>query len=417
MKVIKIIKREFLTKVFTKGFLIGTLLGPIFILGLTFAPAYFMSLSTEQPMTVRLVDHTASLADDISQAFSDTLKNGQPRFIFSEIEPDIYSIMREEIRDDILKKNVDVVLEIPTTILNGGSINYLARSVSDLDLIQKFRNGISQVIQNIRIKNAGIDPELIQKLVERIDIRTIKVEKGKVRERGFGQEYISSVMFLLILYMTILLYGNNVMRSVIEEKMSRIIEVLLSSTNSFQLMLGKLLGVGFAGIVQYIIWSLMAMGVFLFATTSMPNVAEYISVTPTLLFYFVVFFIVGFFTFATLYAAVGAVCSDMQDAQSLSGPITIMVIIPFMVSFMVVRDPSSDIARILSLIPFFAPMIMFMRISLVLPPLWEILISLMINILTILLIIWISAKIYRIGILMYGKRPTVPEVIRWIRYK
>jgi ABC-2 type transport system permease protein len=159
------------------------------------------------------------------------------------------------------------------------------------------------------------------------------------------------------------------------------------------------------------------MGVFLFATTSMPNVAEYISVTPTLLFYFVVFFIVGFFTFATLYAAVGAVCSDMQDAQSLSGPITIMVIIPFMVSFMVVRDPSSDIARILSLIPFFAPMIMFMRISLVLPPLWEILISLMINILTILLIIWISAKIYRIGILMYGKRPTVPEVIRWIRYK
>jgi ABC-2 type transport system permease protein len=244
MKVIKIIKREFLTKVFTKGFLIGTLLGPIFILGLTFAPAYFMSLSTEQPMTVRLVDHTASLADDISQAFSDTLKNGQPRFIFSEIEPDIYSIMREEIRDDILKKNVDVVLEIPTTILNGGSINYLARSVSDLDLIQKFRNGISQVIQNIRIKNAGIDPELIQKLVERIDIRTIKVEKGKVRERGFGQEYISSVMFLLILYMTILLYGNNVMRSVIEEKMSRIIEVLLSSTNSFQLMLGKLLGVG-----------------------------------------------------------------------------------------------------------------------------------------------------------------------------
>jgi ABC-2 type transport system permease protein len=175
--------------------------------------------------------------------------------------------------------------------------------------------------------------------------------------------------------------------------------------------------VGFAGIVQYVIWSVMALSVFLITASYVPNIAEYIGVTPTLLFYFVVFFVVGFFTFATLYAAVGAMCSDMQDAQSLSGPITILVILPFMVSFMVIRDPSSDIARILSLLPFFAPMIMFMRISLVMPPLWEILASLVINIVTILLIIWVTAKIYRIGILMYGKRPTVPEIIRWIRYK
>lgn len=416
MKVIKILKREFLTKVFTRGFLIGTLLGPIIIIALMLAPAYFMSLSSEDSMTIRLVDYTGNLAEKIEEAFPDTLKNGQPRFIFSEIDPQVFDANKEEFRKEIMKKDVDVILTIPDTIMQGGAISYFAKSVSNIDLVQKFRSGISQVINNIRLRNEGIDPELIGQLTKRIEIKTIKVEKGKVRERGFGQEYISSVMFLMILYMTILLYGNNIMRSVIEEKTSRIIEVLLSSTNSFNLMLGKLLGVGFAGIVQYVIWSVMALAVFIFAATSMPNVAEYISVTPTLLFYFVIFFVVGFFTFSTLYAAVGAMCSDMQDAQSLSGPITILVVIPFMVSFMVVRDPSSDLARILSMLPFFAPMIMFMRISLVMPPVWEILLSIGINILGILLIVWLAARIYRVGILMYGKRPTIPELIRWIRY-
>ncbi len=416
-KIIKIIKRELLTKVFTKGFLIGTILGPVFLLGIMFGPAYFMSMSTTEPMTVRVVDYTHSLTAEITDTFSDTLKNGQPRFVFTSVSPGKYEAEKEDYRREIENGAIDAVLIIPADVMQNESVTYIARSVSDIDLIQQLRNGISDIINGRRLKKAGFDPELVKQLTKKVNIETIKVVKGEEQARGFDQEYISSMVFLLILYMTIIVYGSSMMRSVIEEKSSRIIEILLSSVSSFQLMIGKLLGAGSAGLVQYIIWVGMAMAAFFLATANMPSVAQYINVSPLVLFYFVLFFVVGFFTFSTLYTAVGAMCSDMQDAQSLSTPVTLLVVVPFIISFMVIKDPTSDIARILSFIPFFTPLIMFLRISLVMPPLWEILTAILINIAGVTLIMWITARIFRVGILMYGKRPTVPEIIRWIRYQ
>jgi len=375
-----------------------------------------MSLSTEQPMTFLLVDYTRELADKIIEAFPDTLKNGQPRFLFNKVDPEVFDQREKIFRQNVEKGLVDAILVIPDTIMNGGSLTYYAKTVSNIDLIQKLQNGISELLTTIRLKNVGLDPEMVKKLTRRINIRTIKIEKGTTKERGFSQEYITSMTFLIILYMTILVYGSQMMRSVIEEKTSRIIEVLLSSMNSFQLMMGKLIGVGIAGLVQYLIWAVMALITFLIAINSAPNIVEFVSISPVTFFYFVLFFVMGFFTFSTLYTAVGAMCSDMQDAQSLSTPITFLVIIPFMASFMVMKDPTTDIARLLSFLPFFTPMIMFLRISLVMPPAWEILTSLVINLLTIIVIVWLTARIYRVGILMYGKRPNVPEIIKWIRY-
>ena len=267
-----------------------------------------------------------------------------------------------------------------------------------------------------RLQDAGFDPEKVKQLTKKVSVQTIKLVKGEEKERGFDQEYISSMIFLFMLYMTIIIYGSTMMRGVVEEKSSRVIEVLLSSTNSFHLMIGKLFGVGSVGLVQYIIWVSMGMVTFFIATQTMPVMAEFINVSPIILLYFILFFVIGFFTFSTLYMAVGAMCSDMQDAQSLSAPVTILVILPFIISFMVIKDPTTDIAQILSFLPFFTPLIMFLRINLVAPPLWEIAVSVLINFVTIILIIWVSARIYRVGILMYGKRPTIPEIIRWVKY-
>lgn len=415
-KIIKIIKREFLTKIMSKGFIIGTLLGPIFIIGLTLGPAYFMSLTTEEPITLDVVDYSGLISPKLSSVFTDTLKNGQPRFVFSPIDPSVYQQKKETIRHDVEKGLVTGVLIIPQDILAGGKVRYISKSISDIELMQRIRGGISEIVNDIRLNQAGLDPALVKKLVKKVELQTIKLVKGQEEKRGFDQEYISAMMFLIILYMTIIVYGSAIMRSVIEEKTSRIIEVLLSSANSFQLMFGKLFGVGSVGLVQYIVWAFLGTGAFYFATASMPGLAGYINISPVILIYFILFFIIGFFTFSTLYAAVGAMCSDMQDAQSLSTPVTLLVILPFMISFMVIKDPSSQIAQILSYLPFFTPLIMFLRIVLVAPPFWEVLLSLAINIVTIVGIIWLSARIYRVGILMYGKRPTVPEIIRWIRY-
>lgn len=415
-KIIKIIKREFLTRVTTRGFIIGTVLGPVFIIGMMLGPAYFMSLSSQKALTFRVVDYSGTMLDELPKAFPDTLDNGQPRFIFSPLDPDVYRQKKDAVRVDIENGLIDAALIIPKNILEGGEITYLAKSVGDIDLIQTIRNNFSDVVNNRRLKNAGLDPQKISELTRKVSIKTVKVMKGEEKARGFEQEYFTSLIFLMILYMTIIFYGQAIVRGVTEEKTSRVVEILLSSTNSFQLMMGKLFGVGAVGLTQYVIWGLMSLGAFFFATASMPAMADYISVSPVVLLYFIVFFIIGFFTFSTLFAAVGALCSDMQDIQSFSTPVTFLIIIPFIISFMIIKDPTTSTAQILSFIPFFTPLIMFLRISLVMPPAWEIITSIAINVLTITGIIWLAARVFRVGILMYGKRPTVPEIIKWIRY-
>lgn len=416
-KIIKIIKREFVTKVLTKGFLIGTILGPVVMIGIMFGPAYFMTLATETPMTIYVVDETYKFFSAVNEVLSDTLSNGQPRFVLSEVDPEIYANNQESYRTQIDNGLVNAILILPAELIKGAQVIYISRTVSDIDLIQKLRNGISDVVNNERLAQVGLNAARIKQLTRKVDIKTIKLVQGEEKARGFDQEYISSMVFLIILYMTIILYGSSMMRGVIEEKSSRIIEVLLSSTNSFQLLIGKLFGVGAVGLIQYLIWAAMGTAVFFIATSSIPAIAEFINISPLVLFYFVVFFIIGFFTFSTLYTAVGAMCSDMQDAQSLSAPVTLLIILPFIISFMVIKDPTTDIARILSFLPFFTPLIMFLRISLAMPPVWEILTSLLVNFVTIVFITWLAARIYRVGILMYGKRPTLPEVIRWLRYQ
>jgi ABC-2 type transport system permease protein len=416
-KMIIILKREFLTKVVTRGFIIGTLLGPIIMIGIMLGPAYFMTLSHESPMTIAVVDNTDQLYSGLTESLTDTLSDGQPRYIFTKIRPEDYTENQIYFRSKVDEGNINAILVIPKNIMGGEEVTYISRVVSDFNVIQSLRNALTLIVNNKRLAGAGLNPQQIKELTQQVNVKTVKVIHGEEKERGFDQEYISSMIFLIILYMTIILYGTSMMRGVIEEKTSRIVEIMLSSTNSFRLLLGKLFGVGAVGLVQYLIWAAMASVVFFLATQSMPAIADYINISPAVLFYFVLFFIVGFFTFSTLYTAVGAMCSDMQDAQSLSMPVTMMLILPFIISFMVIRDPTSDIARILSFLPFFAPLIMFLRISLVMPPLWEIAACLLINFVTILFITWVAARIYRIGILMYGKRPTVPELIRWIRYQ
>ncbi len=416
-KILKIIKREFTTKVLTRGFIIATILGPFFIIGISFGPAYFMSLQSEKPLVIQVVDYTGQVFPELQNVFNDTLKNGQPRFVFNPVEPQQYEARREAFRNDIEQEKIDGVLIIPENLFQAGKVRYLAKSVSDYDLINRLRSGMSEIVNDFRLKQAGVDPAVIKKLIQKVNLETIKVVKGKEKKSGFDQEYFTALTFLLMLYMTILMYGTNILRSVIEEKTSRIVEVLLSSANSFQLMVGKLFGVGLVGLVQYALWVVMAIVAFVFASMHMPAVLEFVSISPQVLVYFIIFFVIGFFTFSTLYAAVGSMCSDMQDAQSLSTPVTMFVIIPFIISFSVVKDPSGTLAQVFSYLPFFTPMVMFMRIMLIAPPFYEILFSILVNVLAILGITWISARIYRVGILMYGKRPTLPEILKWIRYR
>jgi len=417
LKIYKIVKREFLTKVFTRGFIISTILGPVFMIGIILAPAYFMTLGSDKPLKIGVLDYTATFAEPLRVALRDTLSTGEREFQFIEIDIKDYTQQTANYLAAIESGEFKGIVVIPENVYGSDSVLFMAKTVSDLELVQRLRNGISGIVRHQRLQLEKLDPVKIEQLTRGISIYTIKVHEGTETARGFGEEYLTAMIFLVILYMTIIIYGSSIMRSVIEEKSSRIIEILLSSCNSFQLMMGKLFGVGAVGLVQYVIWVSMGMGVFMIVTNTMPAIADSVTVSISALIFFIIFFIIGFFTFSALYAAVGAMCSDMQDAQAVSMPVTLLIVLPFLISFMVIRDPTSDIARILSLLPFFTPLIMFLRVLLIHPPGLEIVLSILINLVTIVGILWVTAKIYRVGILMYGKRATLPEIIRWIKYR
>ncbi|RMH79007.1 MAG: ABC transporter permease [Calditrichaeota bacterium] len=419
-KTLTLIKRELRTKIFTKGFIIGTILGPFVIVGFTFSAALFELLSADRPMTLHIIDETERLQQPLREMFQDTLDSGEPRFQLTFMEPRLYAeeSQRQTVRQAIEDGAIDAVIIIPANVFESDSIVYIAKTISDFDVIRLIRSRVGDAVNRLRLEQAGFDPQLIESLTRPLQVQTRKIEKGKETEKAAFGEFGLALFFLMVLYITILLYGAAVMRGVLEEKTNRILEVLLSSGNPFQLMIGKVLGVGSVGLIQYLIWAVVAIGSLIAVGAAAPNVLEYVSVEPGVFVYFILFFLVGYFQFSTLYGAVGAASSTQEDAQALSTPITFLIVIPFILAVSAgFQDPSAPLTRWLSFAPFFAPILMFLRIILARPPLWEIALCLGINILAVLFFTWVAARIYRVGILMYGKRPTVPELLRWIRYK
>jgi ABC-2 type transport system permease protein len=222
---------------------------------------------------------------------------------------------------------------------------------------------------------------------------------------------------LFFIYMTVLMYGITVMRGVMEEKQSRIVEVIASSVKPTQMMLGKLVGIGLVGLTQYGIWVGSAAALTAAGASMVSRQGFKMPTIPfSLLLYFVAFFILGYFLYATLYAMVGAICATEEEAQQAQMPVTMIIIVPMLLFPMVMNNPSSGVSMALSLVPFFAPTLMMMRIGLVNPPVWQVLLSMALMVATILIAVWVAARIYRVGILMYGKRPSIAELGRWLRY-
>jgi ABC-2 type transport system permease protein len=231
-------------------------------------------------------------------------------------------------------------------------------------------------------------------------------------------------VLVLILYMTMFFYGAIIMRGVIEEKNNRVVEIILSSLRPFELMMGKILGIAAVGLTQYGIWALFGILASTYGRSIagglVPAGAEGFKVPtipPYIFLYFVVFFLLGYFLYATIYAAVGALVNSEKEAQQLLFPVSMLLVVPILMMMAVIKEPNGSLATVLSLIPFFAPILMLLRVCVLLPPVTQILASIVLLVLAILLVTWLTAKIYRVGILMYGKRPSLREIVKWVRYK
>jgi ABC-2 type transport system permease protein len=324
---------------------------------------------------------------------------------------------KESLRQEVLQKKINGYLIIDPKLLEKDSAEFYSTSVSELVTSNQLERALNHVLLKMRIARQGLPANLASELERRLDVKAFKVtEKGTAEEKGAG--IFAVVIFTVIMYSTFLMYGMQNLKGVIDEKSNRIVEVIIASVRPTELMMGKILGIGLVGLTQYFIWSFLAMNL------SLPGIASSMSSTdmgvPTIpistIVYFVLFFIFGYFLYASIYTAIGAPFNTDQEAQQLA-MIPVMFIVSVWAFFpAILNNPNGGIAVFVSLFPLTSPLGMFLRTSLSEPPVWQIVLCIAILAGTTVGIAWFAGRIYRVGILMYGKKPTIPEIVRWARY-
>ncbi len=426
--ILVIAKREFIERVRTKAFVIGTILGPVFMAGIMIVPA-LMASRLAKSVSITVIDAQGSLRTLVEDSLrgggespekepigARSRNPGNTKFVINPPAGADVAAQREAAKQSVLKGTLDAYVVLPKDVLSESKAEYYAKSVTDFEGIRAVDRAIEKAVFAKRIGAEGIDPARIAALTRPLDLKRMRVsDKGEQEDRGVS--FFLSLILVMMIYIGTLMWGQVVMTGVIEEKTNRVVEVIVSSTTPRNLLFGKLVGVGGAGLLQFGIWILALVGVSAasgsMAFLSGVNLPE---INPVLIAAFPIFFLLGFFLYASLYAAIGAAVNTIQEAQNFIFPVMLPIIMAMVCWPVVMRAPDSTLSTVLSLIPFMTPILMFLRMSVLMPPVWQIALSVVLTSLTIALVIWVAARIYRVGILMYGKPPTFPEMVRWVRH-
>ena len=387
-------------------------------------PTIFMNMGVGKPTNLAVVDQTGAILPGLSRALADTAQTGQRLYTLVD-EPargrDEGALVHD-LGAEVTEKKIGGFFLIPPDAVEKGEIHYYSSNVSDFRLVHKFDSAVERAVREARIERSRLDTASVSFIMRETRFTTFKVQgTGEARkDEGvtFGVAYIMG----FILYFILVIYGGMVLRAALEEKTSRSAEVMVATVRTLQLMGGKILGVGAAGLTQVAIWAVAAGFLSLYGaslTKSLFGTAvdmSRIGITPGVLLLAVVYFLGGFLFYSSIFGAAGAMVSTDADAQQMQLPLNLPLILSFMLMFLAIRDPGGTISRVASMIPFSAPIVMMARVCVVTPPAWEIAASLLILFASTWGAIWIAARIFRVGILMYGKRPDLPELIKWIRY-
>ena len=415
-----IIKREYITRVKTKGFVIGTLIVPLVGIGFTLFIVYLFGHQSSQAMRISIVDNAGGIAPVVAGDLESRQSQGKPQFTVEQLieRPTDADAVLKDLRAKINAGNLDGYLVIPADLSQ--SVKLHTKNSGNFSLIGPVASAVNEGVVEARLNAHGVHVDNVRDLVKSPDLQVIKVTKeGESVEKG--QTIGIAVALVILLYMSLLMYGIITMRSVLEEKTTRTMEVLISAVTPSQLLAGKVLGVAGVAVTQFLIWgaTIVLLGSYGVAMAAMGGAGSLLSgihVPASLMICAVIYFFCGYFLYASMFAAVGAACSSEQDAQQLQWIAMAPLVFTMLIYSVVLNDSSSRLSVILSEVPFFGPVLMPLRVSLQTPPLWQIALSIAILLLSIAIVIFGSAKIYRVGILMYGKRPTLPELVRWLRY-
>lgn len=432
-----IIGREFNERVRKKSFIITTLLMPLLMIGLMFAPMLIMKYSRGDEKQIAVIDESGLVAPK--------LQSGE-ELVFQTTD-----LSTEAARKELTDKFG--VLYIGSDILtNPNNVKLYVNSSSSLTVESNITGQLEEIIEAEKLKSYNIEnlSQILQEVKTTVGMQTFRNDESQEEESQAKSSVIATgVGFVLgmILYMFLLIYGSMVMQSVIEEKNSRVLEVMVSSVRPFDLMLGKILGVASVAVVQVLIWGVLcavgaAAAVHMMPADvlagvqamqqGVPDAAASIDMNPEMLqvmaavtdfgyilrifAYLLLFVFGGYLFYSAMFAAVGSAVDNVQDASQLQMPITLPIILALLMMFVVIKDPNSQLAFWFSIIPFTSPIVMMARIPYDIP-LWEVALSLVVLYASFVGMVWFAAKIYRVGIFMYGKKPSLKELFKWIRYK
>ena len=428
-----IIKREYLAKVKNKSFILMTFLSPLFIVALLSLIAYLTSVNNEKVRTISVLDESGIL--------SETLISNDHILYESLNGMDL-----EDAKTTSNSNKAYGLLHVPDLALEDVSekIKFYSKESPSLSLISSLESKIEKRIGELKLKKMGVDLSKISASKTYVNINQEDFEGVKTSKAGSFLKLIFGAAAGYLLFMFIIIYGNLIMRSVIEEKSSRIIEVIISSVKPIQLMLGKIFGTSLAGITQFAIWVILIailsfaasnfFGIDLSANPQQEMMTAAVSDVNAnselqaliaelhslplinLIVAFVLFFVGGYLLYSSLYAAIGAAVDNETDTQQFLMPVVILLVVGFYVGFFTaLEDPHGTISVVFSYIPFTSPIVMLIRIPFGVP-IWEQILSLSVLIFSFLVTVWIAAKIYRVGILMHGKKPSYKDLIKWLKY-
>ena len=424
-----IIRREYLERVRTRSFLILTLLVPGIMTVVMMLPAKLATMG-EKTQRLVLVTSTPQFGEMVRQRFlsatTDTDQDDEetpdnpakkkPEEEYSiDVDANPTDAERAVLRDKVSSEAIDGYLWLSDDAIASGKVMWTSRNMAGFGERSHLSAILNRILQYQRLSANGLTTDKAEQLLKPVKVEAVRLEHGKESKGGGGGKFLEVVVMVMLLYMAVLLYGISVMRSVLEEKTSRILEVLLSSATSTQLMTGKLLGVGAVGLTQILVWVLIA-GVFALPVMAMQPSFSELQIPIGVLLAFAIFFLLGYLLYSTMYATIGAITTTEQEGQQLQFFIVIPLVLSVFMLAPVVRSPDAPLVVWLSMVPFFAPVLMYARIVVQTPPLWQIALSLSLLIATIAGLLVLCARIYRIGILIYGKRPNLPEILKWLKY-
>ena len=440
-KILAVIRREFIERVRTRAFIISTILFPVLMGTFTVLPALLLRRASGTKRIAVVAGVEGQFGTRVLEALRTARRRDTagPVPYAAELLPAAGRV--DAVRDSVLgltglprerrPEAFDGILVLSEDGIKTGRIEYYGTNVGSPAEMGRLEDLLRPIIQRERLERLGVDAGVVMQALGRIDLVTQKVSDGRLTGQSGAATFGLAYAMVFILYLTLMIYGSQVMTSVVEEKTNRIIEVLASSLRPFELMLGKVVGVGLVGLFQLTIWAGTALylgsfgGAFMgrmfgdggaastAASSGGPSFLAAIS--PTLVLVFLVMFILGFLFYAAMFAAVGSMCSTVQDTQQVMMPVTLPIILGIMTIFALVNDPNGTLGKALTFIPFWAPFALPVRYSITPLPAWEVASGILVMVLSLLGVAWIAGRVYRVGILSYGKRATFRDVARWVR--